>query len=147
MSNTTSDGISLSDWDKLGDLAADLANEESDIQCEAIRKKILIYLNGLTKKYGNRASIFATKSDYVKPLLMKERLLLFSYDLTEDGDLKNKTMISSSLADLYIDEQENYAKGHHWLDVLEENLKNYFDKHENSNFERLKVELQKIKKS
>lgn len=142
MEKTTSDGISAKDWGILGDLAADLVNEESHDKWEVIRKKILIYLNRLTKKYGNKASILATKADYVNSILMREKLLLLAYEIIEDTDLKNKTLISSSLAELYIADQKNYTKGQYWLNLLEINLKIHFDKYENMTFEKLRDELQ-----
>ena len=84
-------------------------------------------LKRLSKKYGPKASLYATKADYIGRPRLREKYLLKAYATTRPDDLQNKNLIAESLATFYIEEQPNSALGRHWLTQLKVDLANYPD--------------------
>jgi hypothetical protein len=66
----TSDGITRSDWDTVGDYAARIANAvcsqpEQMAGARALTRDLLDYLDCLERSYGRLPSMLATRADYV----------------------------------------------------------------------------------
>ena len=62
----TRDGVSAADWTKLFGYAEEYLNAEDKIDKErASRARILRFVRFLEKKYGKKASLLATKADYL----------------------------------------------------------------------------------
>lgn len=139
----TSDGISLADWDAVRILATGCVNAVVDglenEKSAALRKKMLRLLNRLSMKYGDKPSILATKADYVVSNKKRVNLLEDAFSLAEKmGDHKNMTLISSSLAEFYVEDMGDLRNGRAWLDRLANALLDYPDSMEQSVYERIK---------
>jgi hypothetical protein len=130
----TSDGITTTDWDRIKALAARFANAIcSDRSAQAVkcRNALLVSLDKLEHKYGKLPSIIATRADYVSDVSESIGLLKKAYSLAEKmNDRKNLTHIASSLAELYLIDQQDRKNGKLWLVKLKACLKRYFDTHE-----------------
>ena len=147
----TSDGIPLSDWEAIKELSAKCANAVSDNfedkKFSDLRKKMLRRLNRLSIKYGEKPSIFATKADYVISNKNRENLLKSAFYLAEKmHDYKNMTLISSSLAEFYVEDIGDLENGKKWLDCLGVSLSKYPDQMEQRVYERIKniIDLQSM---
>jgi|TARA_B100001093_G_C26690405_1_gene954556 hypothetical protein len=144
MKELTPDGILIEEWDVVTSISASIVNnivdsDDSKIE-QALLKSLFSYLDYLELKYGKKASILATRADYEDDVSIKESLLLGAYDVaSSDNDSRNKTFVSSSLAEFYIDENENenFESGEKWVGILEANLAIYHDEGE----EQLLLEL------
>lgn len=143
---TTSDGILLSEWDNVKAVAADYANavlSQDDIAMERARQRMLSLMNRMFRKYGERASILATKADYVVSNRRRAVLLLRAYTLARQAkDFKNVTLVASSLAEFYFDDEQDNDLGDVWLERLGDALKDYSDHSEMDVYRRLQREHQ-----
>lgn len=109
---------------------------------ENLRKKILNKINGFIKIYPHSVDLLATKADYLRRLSQRETCLLKAYSMAKRlKDLKNQTLIASSLAVFYIDDLENYDEGNIWLLKLKDALLSYFDEEEQKTFDELKTKF------
>lgn len=116
--------------------------ESSEEEAEAWRKKILLKLNKFIKIYPKSIDLLATKADYLTRKSQREKYLLKAYSMAKRyGDVKNQTLISSSLAILYIEELENFIKGGVWISKLRDALLNHFDEEEQKTLEELEMKL------
>lgn len=114
----TPDGISDSDWHRVHALAADLVNVvDSDEAEEAIvRGELFTLLDQLDDKYGPKPSLLATRADCVESAERREELLLTAYsEASRIDDATNRMLVAQSLAELYIEECRDFAKGAAWL--------------------------------
>lgn len=119
-------GTSESDWDRVRAIAADIANAACADDALSISRhtgRMHRLLNRLRKKYGDLASILATKADYSGRRTTK--LLLFSqaYKVAKRRhDEANLVLISSSIAQVYVEELQDLRKGQEWLERLRKHL-------------------------
>lgn len=141
----TSDGIARCDWDKVGILATEIANAAiaEDAQRENhARSRILVLLDELHSKYGERPSILATQADYVDVLPEKIALLEKSFCLARQAaDAYNMLFIAHSLAQLWIEECRDAEKGRLWLSNLASCLDVCNEPYEREEYLRLLSEL------
>ena len=144
----TSDGISSEDWDLVHALALDIVNASAlgdDFESAEKTTEFLALIERLEGKYGVTASLLATKADYIEDTQERIELLSRGYLVaTESGDLKNKTLIASSLAELFWWELGDKKNTRHWLEKLRRSLIDYGDEGEQ---EVLRSLLRKINES
>ena len=106
--------------------------ECSTEEAETLRKKILLKINSFIKICPESIDLLATKADYLKNDKQRISCLKKAFSFAKNkNDYKNQTLISSSLASLYIEELKLKTMGKIWLTHLESALKNHFDKDEN----------------
>ncbi len=145
ISSETSDGISGFDWDKIRGMSADVANAAICDDQGALRKarsEILSAIKQFIVKYGEKPSLLATKADYVEDLNDRIPLLEKAYEISCDTcDVRNKTYISQSLAELYIDDMKDMQKGAFWVKNLAESLASYSEPYEAEEYIRLSSAL------
>src|SRR5688572_7226647 len=111
----TSDGISTGDWDRVHELALEIVNADDDEQADRVRKRMVAYLDDLTRRYGELPSICATKADYVDQPAESERLLLRAFDLAVTrNDAPNIRSVSLSLAQLYSRDSLDVVAASQW---------------------------------
>jgi hypothetical protein len=139
----TSDGISDSDWDRLSDLAREVVES---VDCaedhESAEQRLLKFLDELEKRYGKRPSILATRADYVDGVRERVTLLEEAYELARAmSDSLNRTLIASSLAQLFIEELEDHKSGRIWVDELGDCLAMRWDDGEHREYLRLIAKL------
>lgn len=141
----TPDGISTEDWDKVTELAANIANAacaDDQILFSKHVEELLSYLETLQVKYGDLPSILATRADYVEDISERLALLQRAYTIAQQhGDNINLTSIASSLTQLYIDELRDSVNGAHWLSVLKACLTKYPNEGEMAELNRLTQHL------
>lgn len=124
---TTSDEIQHSDWEEVMSLAAAVANQTGmNIDASLERKRLLRYLDKLEQKYGRLPSILSTRADYIDDTNISLSLLKEAYvSADEISDLKNKVIISSSIAEIYLDFFNNKSRAAFWVKTLKQNLEKY----------------------
>lgn len=142
MSKSTSDGISGEKWEKVHELSVSYANNTRSgkkAAAESIRRRLIRTLNRLQSTYGARPSILATKAEYAKRSGDRERLLLEAFkNAKHRKDAKNLTLIASSLAEYYADEDPKPDELTKWISHLKDALKNYYDDGEAAVLKELK---------
>jgi hypothetical protein len=138
----TSDGILDADWQNLESLAEEFAEsvERGDADASLVcRKRLLDYLDCLETAYGKLASILATRADYADRLEDRITLYLQAWELAvTNNDAPNITFISSSLAQVYLEEAGNFESANEWLLKLSDALAVHWDDFEHQEFLRLK---------
>ena len=117
----TPDGIDAADWDRVHELAVDIANcsmaEDGAGETRA-RTSLIALLDELDDKYGPKPSLLATRADYVQLPEDRARLLLAAYSEAERiADATNRQLIAHSLAELYLGEILNLDEGARWLRI------------------------------
>ncbi len=142
--------IHKKDWEKVTTLACNFANavEEHNekLSCR-YRNRIHKLLNNLMEKYGELPSLLATKADYTENIREKLPLLRKSYSLAlKAKDHPNLTWVSSSIAEIYIDELKNLRSGRHWVSLLEKHLQFHSDDEEKNHLQKLKKQLRYLVK-
>ncbi len=141
----TTDGISKEDWDNVFNLSSgivDATHFEEYRKVNRLYKTLFRYLDKLTLKYGEKPSILATKADYVSKA--SDSLVLFkrAYQLAENiGDSYNMILISSSLAELYLEKFADKENAKHWVSILEKCLEKDYDECEYAVLERIQEKL------
>jgi hypothetical protein len=115
----TSDGISDADWDRVHELAGELVDacerEEEDVEVSA-RQKLLAFLDHLDQVYGPKASLLATRADFVESSDDREALLQSAYSEADRlNDTTNKILVAQSLAEFYLEGVLDHEKGATWL--------------------------------
>lgn len=142
MNDKTSDGISKEEWKEIEELAEKIVSaDDSDDEnlAREYTRDIIRKLNNLQNKYGDLPSILATKADYVDDINQALIILKKAYEIAQSmNDKKNLTLISSSLAQKYIEELEDNKQGKIWLDELRINLNNSYDDYEFKEYIRLR---------
>ena len=129
---TTSDGIKDLHWDEVTMLASDIVNmSATGSDTSLLQKKLIRYLAELETIYGRLPSIVATVAEYTSDAKGALALLKEAYSSAcEIGDDLNKTMLSSSLAEYYIEEVD-IEKAAYWLAKFKQNREkssdDYFD--------------------
>jgi hypothetical protein len=139
----TSDGISDSDWDILSALAREVVEgvdrPEDDKSAE---QRLLKFLDELEQKYGKRPSILATRADYIDDDRERATLLEEAYELARTmNDSLNRTLIASSLAQLFTEDIEDHKSGRRWVDELGDCLALHWDDGEHREYLRLIAKL------
>ncbi|MBX3669934.1 MAG: hypothetical protein KF778_16150 [Rhodocyclaceae bacterium] len=140
--SNTPDGILLSDWESVKELAAEYANaivlSPNDKSATKLRKRMLRLLNRMSSKYGDRPSILATKADYLSSDRRRAGVLEKAFAMAKQmHDHRNMTWISSSLAELYAEDIPDPSKEMLWIDRLGKALVNCPDETEQAVYERL----------
>ena len=141
--------ISESDWEEIKEIAAEIANaaiSEDSIFVESLRLKLLDKLASLEEKYGEHASLLGVIAEYIE--MPDEKMSLFNraYEIAEkQKDYLNLTLVSHSIAELYILEFKDEQNGARWLDKLESNLKTHYSSFEAEHLLALKVDLEKLR--
>jgi hypothetical protein len=139
----TPDGISTEDWSEVHELAVEVVSLSADGDepaSSAARRRLLALLDDLSKQYGPLPSLLATRADYVEDDGAREYWLLAGYDeALRRGDSKNLTLISHSLAQLYVESRPTSVEAARWLDHLERHLAIYSDEHEANELSRLRT--------
>tara|TARA_B100001105_G_C22321808_1_gene412877 strand:+ start:456 stop:947 length:492 start_codon:yes stop_codon:yes gene_type:complete len=128
MKNCTSDGISLSDWEKVEDLAIEFTNVTlSDSDNSVFREKLTRLLTDLEDKYGRLPSLLATEADFILDKKRALSLLKEAYVCAlELNDEQNLSYISSSIVEFYNDEN-NIKLIAFWLEIFKKHLINHND--------------------
>jgi hypothetical protein len=138
-----SDGISDSDWDILSDLARKVVESvDRPEDNKSAEQRLLKFLDELEQKYGKRPSILATRAYYIDD--DRERVLLLEegYKLAAAmNDSFNRTLIASSLAQLFIEDMEDHKSGRIWVDELGDCLALHWDDGEHGEYLRLIAKL------
>jgi hypothetical protein len=141
-SDVTPDGIERRDWDRVHELAVEIANASSDDDVHrgsAATPQLFETLNDLERQYGPLPSILATWADYVDDPREQEALYLRAYAEAEArADKRNMVWVASSLAALYIEEIRDGVEGVRWLAALSANLVAFPDEYESQEHERLR---------
>ena len=137
--------IHKKDWEKVTTLACNLANaaeeDNEKLSCR-YRKRMHQLLDNLIEKYGELPSLLATKADYAENIREKLALLRKSYAIAlKANDQANLTWVSSSIAEIYIDELKSLRSGRRWISLLEKHLQDYSDDEERKNFQRMQKQL------
>ena len=137
----TSDGIETADWDRVHELALDIVNASlaGDDAAEAgARTLLLSVLDEFDRKYGRKASLLATRADYVESSEDRERLFLAAYEEAERiGDDTNRGLIAHSLAEFYLDEIKDAERGTTWLGLWRDHLGVEPDEYDREELSRL----------
>jgi hypothetical protein len=125
----TSDGISTADWDRVHELAVEVANA-SGARDEDARERAARQLTGLLdelqEKYGPLPSLLATRADYVDRPEDQEYWLLAAYEAAvRRDDPKNLTWIAESVARFYVETRPERANAEEWLARLEQHLQRF----------------------
>ena len=126
----TRDGISEEDWAKVRAIAVDIANRAGhDLDTNMLENHLQECLDQLELKYGMLPSILATRADYADDPIESLTLYKAAYAKACEVDNKyEKTDISSSIAEMYIETIKDDVQGREWLGKLESNMKFYSDK-------------------
>lgn len=137
---TTSDGIQGSDWEEIMTSAAAVANQIGmGLDASLEKKRLLRYLEKLEQKYGRLPSILSTRADYTDDVKISLSLLKEAYVSAEEAyDAKNKVIISSSIAEIYLDYFNHKSRAAFWLNTLKQDLEEYPD---DEYFNELYIEL------
>lgn len=135
----TSDGISTRDWNRVRALATKVANTAEDSPAEVrLTKQLHELIDNLATKYGELPSLLATKADYLEDASERLKLLSRAYRVAERrADKPNLTFVSSSIAQLCIEELRDLRQGGAWLRKLEEHLGQWWDDSEAKELVRL----------
>jgi len=114
----TSDGISTKDWDVVKDFAAKIANAicgNKDLASHNLTMDLFRYLEIIEKKYGTLPSILATRADYIRETSKRVKLLEQAWGLAKKmSDKANLVLVSSSLAEFFIEELGKAPEGKKW---------------------------------
>ncbi len=100
----TPDGIPTTEWDRVHELAVEIANasvRDDDTVSESGTEELLCYLGELRTRYGDLPSILGTLGDYTEHEL--DRYDLYARGATEAqrlGDRKNLQIIVESILEL-----------------------------------------------
>jgi hypothetical protein len=139
--NETSDGISKEEWAHVYSICSEIlsAVESEDEGEEQVKRiKLFGFLDGLQKKYGELPSILATKADYASDDNVKVALLQKAFEIAKTKrDDSNLTLISSSLAQAYIEDLKDKVQGKKWLNELKSCLAKKMDRGEADEYDRL----------
>jgi len=137
----TPDGIARADWDRVHQLAVDIANASSVNEAQAgarATRELLAVLDELEERYGSLPSILATRADYLEDPRQQEQVLLQAHRLAQSRqDQRNLVWIASSLAALYVEVTRDQAQGQQWLDTLAVHLRVSPDEWEAEEHDRL----------
>ena len=146
---TTSDGISLEDWEVLHELAVNIVNasaEEDDAMGRIYKRHLFEYLDTLETKYGPLPSILDTRADYTDDPEIRRGLYSQAYTLAKDrGDVRNQLYIASSLGRLYVEHFQDAVKGQKWLGLVKKHLKQTGRSIDIEAYEDLKADLERLK--
>ena len=147
IASTTSDGISLSDWDRVRRLATRIANAAIREDRKGVTNAtatMLALIQELKQKYGAKPSILATEADYTESLVARVALLDHAYELArQSSDARNMTYIAHSLAQVHVEETGDLSAARQWLGVLEKCLEVHSEAYEREDFGKLSAELRK----
>jgi hypothetical protein len=145
----TPDGITTEDWDRVHELALEVANssgESDDVATESASRRLLALLDALQKKYGPLPTLLATRADYVDTSEERDYWLSAAYEQARvRSDKKNLVWISSSLAALHLEDLGDPVKGAEWLARLREQLQATPDASEFEEAGRLQVILEGLR--
>lgn len=142
---STSDGISTEDWNAVHELVLNIVNAEAEAEENIFTNQLLQFLDELEEKYGVLPSILATRADYVSDVNEQAMLFRQAYALAEaSNDKNNLTLISHSLAELYIKELKETSEGQVWLKRLEAQIQFSPDEHMSAELGHLRQILNKL---
>lgn len=80
-------------------------------------------LDSLEERYGQRASIIATRADFTDNQRDKIRLWKEAYALAEaNADRHNLLLIATSLCEFWIENKSDEARGDKWLRIMKSHL-------------------------
>lgn len=130
----TPDGIADDDWREVEDLAWSVADatlgDDEALYADAVNQ-LLARLRELESRYGPLPSILATMADFTDDAREAVRLLENAYFVAEQrNDTRNMTYIASSIAQRYVEDLSDFAKGRSWVDLLRQCLERFPDQHE-----------------
>lgn len=116
---TTTDGIQDSDWKEIISLAAAVANKtDLGLGASLERKMLMRALDKLEEKYGRLPSILSARADYTDDVNISLSLLKEAYVSADEAyDVKNKVIISSSIAEIYLDSFSNKSRAAIWINA------------------------------
>jgi len=137
------DGISQRDWTTILELGVGIANAamvDNDTLVTSLTLEILNHLNELERKYGKQISILATKADYIESANERISLYLQAWNIAKErSDNANLVLISSSLAELYIEDFYDFDEGKKWLTEFEVALGNCWNDDDYADLQRLRT--------
>ena len=119
---TTTDGIAAGDWKEVEGLARAVAEaafgDDTVLYTHAV-DELFGRLRILESRYGPLPSILATMADYTKDDREALDLLENAFFVSEHrNDAANMTYIASSIAQRYVEDLCDLAKGKEWVDRL-----------------------------
>jgi hypothetical protein len=135
--------ISEEDWERLRELAADLVNADEGTKEEShIRGLLLSLLDSLEEKYGPHPKIFDSRADFLHHGQDPVPWRLKAYEICSDKDFQEKTLISSSLCQFYIEERPNKDLARTWLERVHRHSRELNDPGEIERAAKLKSEFE-----
>jgi hypothetical protein len=125
----TYDGIKDIHWNKVKSLAINITNVSGlDHNTAKFKMDLVNYLTELETVYGRLPSLLATKAEYIDDSKMQLALLKESYiSACEINDSLNKTMISSTIAEFYLEYDYTKDKIQFWKNEFKTNMIEYTD--------------------
>jgi hypothetical protein len=144
----TSDGIPLTDWERVSELATEIANaalSDDDARTRDGEKRMRAYLRELQAKHGALPSILEIMGCYTDGRARKEKLFKQAFEIAQaTRDYPNKTSIADSLANLYINEFRDIEQARIWLEILRACLSDHSDSSDQRSCDRLASEFEAL---
>jgi hypothetical protein len=142
---STSDGISADDWNVVRDLVmVVLASTTSDHRSASITR-LFTFLDELERRYGTRASILATRADFLDDNRRRVEMLEEAYSLASvQRDRANMLFIAHSLAEFFLDDPPHPPNAEKWLAHMERQLASVDHPEMAASYERLRAKLDAI---
>jgi hypothetical protein len=129
------------EWQTVRSLASEVAVACGGEKRRYIERLAVIrsVLADLRRRYKNSPCVLATLADYSQSRRESLRLLKQAYFIAvQSRDAKNRTMIASSIAQIYSEEIYAPRQATFWLGELEKNLSVHWDDDENNELLRLR---------
>ena len=109
-------------WGEITDIIAQMVNAsiaDDDITVESLRMEVLDKLKDIDCEFDGNASVLATIAQYLALPNEKLDLFLKAYRIAErTQDLLNLTLISHSIAEIYVCDFKDVENGDAWLSKL-----------------------------
>ena len=122
-SETTTNGVSPSDWARVCQLQADIVNfayHDQDEASENAAQELVALATELEAEYGPLPALLAIRADHVRSVEARESLLHDTYREAESRkDAGYQAWASVSLASHYVDVVSDLTKAEEWLSVAE----------------------------
>ena len=141
--------IAETDWEEIQERASEIAEAAlaGDMgRMQALKSGLMQRLEDLANQYGPNPALLGVRAEYTDDAGERLALCQKAYVLAEQGgDSESLTMLSHSLAELYIEEFHDAANGNRWLARLEANLRACHSDFEAGEYGRLRKALEKLR--
>lgn len=121
--------IEKPEWDKVHELACIIVHKSSyGRSADKPTRKLKAYIGKLIIKYGRLPELVDTLASYTRDTRKAVSLMKEAYcTACELEDSLNKTMISASMLEAYLDNNYPLEPCKFWLSQFEKNIKSYTD--------------------